>query len=218
MIIKKRYFTLLETLIALSLTMILLTTLIGAYFQAERASAYWIQQEQENFPKRYLDLRLERAFSHLLTPDQNKNFFFTSENSGFTLPGTSSLIFSYDNGAIKNPIFSGSVLGRLYVDRQGNLTLLTWPDRSDWNEDELPPFHREVLMTHVTNLQWDFFHIPSSQDNEGNKEVGWKGSVWPKENKYNPGAIKLTLSQNDLKTVYIFMIPKVLTTFKIKNP
>lgn len=206
----RRFFTLLEVLIALALTMILLTTLLGAYFQAEKTSLFWRQQEEALFPERYLNHRLEEVFRGIDTVDQKKTFFFTSaDTSGLSLPGSSSLVFSYQNGVVLNIPLSGSVLGRLYVDRDGNLTLLTWPSPADWPTDRPPPVHREVLMSQLRGFQVEFFHIPT--DKQGETQVGWKRDVWSKDYKYAPGLIKMRLTKaNGQTSLFCFPIPAVV--------
>ncbi len=136
MIIQKRNFTLLEILIALGLTLLILSSLLAAYFGAERSAAWWKKEENAQFAERFFYHRLLEVFNHLVEVDQNTTFFFTTNSSsGYTLPGSLSLIFSYDNGASLDANLAGTVLARLYIDAQGNLTLLTWQDRELWGDD-----------------------------------------------------------------------------------
>src|SRR4029078_4676024 len=94
---KKLKFTLLEVLIALGLTLLILSTLMTVYLNTERTSAWWKKEEKEQFTLRFFTHRLTEVFNHLVESDQKKSFFLNSE---------SGLIFSYDNGASLDRLFS----------------------------------------------------------------------------------------------------------------
>lgn len=192
--VKKVNFTLLEVLIALGLMLIILSTLMAAYLNIEKTTAWWQKEETALFEERFFIHRLLEVFSHLEEIDQTKTFFFTLQNS---------LIFSYDNGVSLDANLSGSVLGRLFLDPEGNLNLLTWPSRELWKEIKLPPFHREVLMKNVQELQFSFF-ISTEE------EKGWKNS-FPKDLKDLPGAIKITIkTKEDQEKIFYFPVPQTL--------
>ena len=209
---KRFLFTLLEVLIALGLTLLILSSLLAAYLNIEKSAAWWKKEETALFAERFFSHRLLEVFSHLEEIDQNKQFFFTLDASnGVQLPGTMSLIFSYDNEPSLDTSLSGIVLGRLFVDNEGNLTLLTWPEREKWNDLNLPSFHREVLMQGVKGLQLSFFILPSSKD-ENPSNAGWKVGGFSKDQKELPGAIKLTLTfAESIEKTYYFPIPQTLS-------
>jgi hypothetical protein len=194
----------------------IMTTLLTAYLNVERSSAWWKKEEQELFTERFFYHRLLEVFTHLEEIDKIKTFFFTSDsNTGLQLPGTTSLVFSYDNGASLDKGLSGSVLGRLFADSHGELILLTWPERELWPEQGLPSFHREVLMKNIKNLELEFFHLPNPLE-EGAPAAAWKGS-YSKDLTELPGAIKLTITTQDDKTrPYYFPIPQTLSILKEK--
>lgn len=198
---KKLKFTLLEVLIALGLTLLILSTLMSVYLNTERTSAWWKKEEKEQFTLRFFTHRLTEVFNHLLEIDQKKSFFLTTE---------SGLIFSYDNGASLDSLFSGPVLGRLFIDPRGDLYLITWPERELWGDSGIPPYHREVLFRNVASLQLSFLH----KDENG---TTWKSGGYSKEIKELPGAIKMTLTTKEGKQhTFYFPIPQVLSYIEEK--
>lgn len=208
---KKRPFTLLEVLIALGLTMMIMTFLLLAYAQSEKISSGWRQQEQKEFSKLFLQHRLGEVFRNLEEVNQEKTFFFTlDEIPGVTLPQMPVLVFSYDNGFLRDPYLSRSVLGALFVDLKGALNLITWPERELWGDLTLPPFHREVLMEDLVQFQLEFFQT------KGEKEAGWLKEAWTKEIKSFPGAIKLTaMKKNEPPQTFYFPVPETLSVIRV---
>lgn len=214
------FFTLLEVLIALGITMILLSTLLGAYFQAAKITAQAYMQTAEMDREKTVHRRLENIFRHLIKPDQVNHFFYTSEGtSAFYLPGSPTLLFSYDNGVLLRPSLSGPVLGKLCIDPKGNLTLLTWPERESWSEERPSVVHREVLLENVSAMRFQFFAAASEKEGQRVTEAGWrKDGIWTKEEKALPGIIQLTLlRQQGKEFTFTFVVPQVLGVIKIKE-
>ena len=207
---KRLHFTLLEILISLGLTLLIISSLLAAYLNIEKSSAWWKKEENALFAERFFSHRLLEVFSHLEEIDQNKTFFFTSD-SGLQMPGSTSLIFSYNNGSSFDKSLSGSVLGRLFVDNEGNLTLLTWPSREEWKDLGLPSLHREVLMKDIKELRFSFFILPNlKEENSSNAE--WKEGSFSKDQKDLPGAIKLIIKTKDnQEKFYYFPVPETLS-------
>lgn len=208
----KRFFTLLEVLISLGLTLLILSSLMAAYLNIEKSAAWWRKEENALFAERFFAHRLLEVFSHLEEIDQNKTFFFTADSSsGFQLPGTTSLVFSYDNEASLDTSLSNSVLGRLFVDNEKNLTLITWPERENWKDLGLPALHREVLMQGVTGLKFSFFVLPNLKEDPPSN-AAWTTGGFSKDQKELPGAIRLTLTTHeDQEKTYYFPIPQTLS-------
>ncbi|MFV0340916.1 MAG: hypothetical protein ACK5MA_09900 [Parachlamydiaceae bacterium] len=202
--IQCRRFTLLEVLIALALTTILLTTLLAAYFQAETASLEGERYRASLWIKRVMTQRLNAIFSTLATPSTaDKQFFFLG-------PEGNSLIFSYDNGINFIPIFSGDVLSELYLSKNGEITLLTWPDRASWNEELLPLPKREVLMSNIDNMSFSFFQTASDKE-----AAQWIDS-WDKSKNALPGLIRLQYQKrkSTKPEQIIFLVPQAIGVLK----
>ncbi len=212
---KRIFFTLLEVLIALGLTLLILSSLLASYLSIEKSAAWWKREENELFAERFFTKRLVEVFSHLEEIDQNTKFFFTTDSTaGWQLPGTMSLIFSYDNEASMDKALSGKVLGRIFVDTEGNVTLLTWPDRESWKNIGMPPSHREVLMRKVKGLRFAFFNLATDETTS----AGWKTEGFSKDQKELPGAIKMLITDHeDKERVYYFPIPQTLTVISEKK-
>lgn len=207
---KIRYFTLLEVLISLGLTLLIFTVLLGAYLEAERSAAWWQKEEENLFPEKYLQQRLGEIFRQLIEADQEKSFFYTTASLPDLFgPETASLVFSYDNQVVIDPTLSSDVLGRLFVDLKGNLVLLTLPSKELWGEGTLPHFHYEILMPNVAQLHFEFFHLPQG---ENGGEKGWKSDGWSKELKYLPGVIKLLIQTKEGKSmIFLFPVPQIIS-------
>lgn len=201
---KKLTFTLLEVLISLTLTTILLTVLLAAYFQAEAASLEGERFRANLWPKRMMTQRLNTLFSSLEMPNsKDKLFFFSNQES-------TSLIFSYDNGISLSPTYSGVVLSELFLNKDGELILLTWQERALWNEEAPPLPKREVLLTGIDALQFDFFQIGSDKE-----PTQWV-ETWDKAKNTLPGIIRMRLKRNktDAEEVLTFLIPQVIGVIK----
>jgi hypothetical protein len=199
-----KQFTLLEVLIALALTTILLSTLLAAYFQAESATFEGERYRASLWPKRVMTQRLNAIFSTLTSPSgKDKQYFFLGQD------GTS-LIFSYDNGINFVPTFSGDVLSELYLSKDGEITLLTWPDRSTWNEEALPNPKREVLISHVESLNFAFFQTATD------KETAQWVDEWDKGKNALPGMIRLQYQKQKTAKVeqITFLVPEVIGVVK----
>lgn len=199
---RKLPFTLLEVLISLTLTTILLTVLLAAYFQAETASLEGERFRNSLWPKRMMIQQLNTLFSSLETPNAKDKLFFFAVQDG------SALIFSYDNGVSIAPAFSGEVISELYLSKEKELTLLTWPARDSWT-DEAPPYpKREVLLSGIETLQFDFFQIADE------KEAPQWVSSWDKAKNALPGMIKMRIKRSDKEEQFIFLVPQTIGVIK----
>lgn len=160
-IIGLRYATLLETLIAVGLMVIVLSTMTFFYRQIDAINIQAESIQKESFRMRYVENRLNAILPKAISKEcEEKDFYFyTSENAGGPfLPGSPvSLVFTYDNGIDLSKVFSNRVLGRLYVDEAGRLSLATWPIPQRWAEGGDPPMKKEVLMENVDGLRFQFF-------------------------------------------------------------
>lgn len=200
---KKRFFTLLEILISLGLALLIISTLLISYLNIEKTAAWWKNEEDLLFQEKFFAHRLFEIFNQLEDPDQNKTFFFTTQ----TPP---SLVFSYNNGVLLDPSLSSSVLGRLMIEPNEGVVLLTWPARENWESASLPPFHREMLLKGVEDIKFSFFHIANEE-----APAEWKESVYSKDLKELPGAIKIELVfQNGSQKPFFFPIPQTLSYIK----
>ncbi|PJD96765.1 MAG: hypothetical protein CK425_05330 [Parachlamydia sp.] len=164
--LKKRSFaTLLEVLIALSLTTIILTTLSYFYLQIDSLNRASERVQLESFKRRFLQYRLTQIMPKTLSfKGKNREglsfFFSTTFSEGLFLQGTESLVFAYDNCVNLDSTFAAEVLARLYVDLEGRFCLGIWPAPKRWPADEMPPMKKEILFEGVEMLKFQFFIPP----------------------------------------------------------
>jgi hypothetical protein len=157
-------FTLLETLIALSLTIIALSTLLFFYREMLTLSNQADQLEKESFQMRYIESKFSFLFPRTYSQTQKKNFFFfTTHNPGglFSQGNPQSLIFTYDHGVDLSKQFSNQILAEIFVDTQNRLCLASWPVPSRWMEGVSIPMKFEVLLEGVEKLKFWFFIAPN---------------------------------------------------------
>jgi prepilin-type N-terminal cleavage/methylation domain-containing protein len=180
---KKRALTLLEVMISLVLASILLTTLFSFYKQLFFSRAE-IQKSKELILDRILmQERLSQIFAKVVPEiEEEKGLIFYTSEKPSTL--SDALCFVYDNGIDPNPSFCGLLKGTLYLSKEKNLTLQTWPGRE------------EILLDSVEALQFSFFDLEKKQ---------WK-QEWLGEKEGLPAMIKLTL-KNKQKEEFVFFLP-----------
>ncbi|MBA2728426.1 MAG: hypothetical protein H0U49_09680 [Parachlamydiaceae bacterium] len=228
--ISRRYMLLVELLIAMSLTMVILSMMLVFYDQVDRANSALEKEQNHSFRMLYLSTRLAAVVPKAVSSNNpEKDFFFFSSTGidSFAKPGTSSLVFAFDNGVKFDPIYSNHVIGRLYVNQQDQLCLATWPAPSRWKEGEIPPMKNEVLYDHIESLFFTFYIPPAKErqiilDNNRLKKPknddlpleiagDWK-SEWSQEFKDLPALIKIFIgvntSQGKQEIVLAYPLPK----------
>ncbi len=152
-------FTLMETLVALTLLSVVLTTVFGFF----RELSWWNTQneieEKNDLQMRYLESKLQWIFSNTVhESDSRRKFYFYTIPADQGVSKATSLVFTFDNGVHYNPIYSGDVLGRLYLDDQNRLCLAIWPL---YSENPQQMMIKEVLSENVRQLSFRFFCPPS---------------------------------------------------------
>lgn len=224
MILVRRHATLIEIIIAMALTAIMLTTLTFFYRQISHIGHDIDQVKAEHFQLRYVENRLADILPKAIyEKDRKKDFVFFSfgDEGGFSMPGSQSLIFTFDNGVNLDKPFSAHVIGRLYLDRNGRLVLAYWPSPRQWDNGVTPPMKKEILLEGVTKLSFEFFIPPdkgeikstpkqseSSADQAKNTQSpkqeptavepepkgDWRRQPWMMEYQRLPAMIKVNIS------------------------
>jgi len=187
--IKKRYITLLETLIALTLMTLLLSTLLGTWLFTSKLRSTIAKQEEKSFRELTTGTRLTKLLTSPSSPRETPFYFYTDEKEN------PALIFTYDNGTGQGPLFSNTVLGKLFVDKEKRLTLITWP--SPERELVRPlPYRRETLLKEVKSIQF-FFYFPGEETHQ----------TLPFDNKKLPTLISLLITEESGKELlYKFLV------------
>lgn len=163
MIVRKRPLTMLELLISMTLTVLILSTLTYFYHQMTMAGIVLDKKQGENFQKRYVEHRLGTVIPHTIpATKENSHFhFFTSQAANsISMSGTQSLVFVFDNCVQSNKEMAYHVIGRLLLNQNGQLLLVTWPSEKRWVENESIPHSYEILMEGVKDLEFSFFVPP----------------------------------------------------------
>ena len=163
---KKRAFTLLEVVIAASLSISLITVLFYFYYQTILIGGKIEEEQRKRFVFRTLEARLGAVFPKIFSKRAlEKDFvFFSTSQASFMKSGTESLVFSFDNCITLDKKFSYQVIGRLFVNPAGQLILALWPSQRSWSNEELPLLHRQILLEGVEDLKFSFF-VPSTLEN-----------------------------------------------------
>jgi hypothetical protein len=136
-------------------------------FFYQQVSVIGIEMDQikvEGFNARYVEKRLSDIIPRIIgSANHAQNYsFFSVGDEGIAMPGTQSLIFTFDNGACLNRTFAGNVIGRLLLDPQGRLLLLLWPMPRSWEKSTQEwPVKKEVLLTGVESLTFEYFIAPA---------------------------------------------------------
>lgn len=234
----RRFQTLLEMLIAMVLTILILTTLTFFYQQITMTGVEINSIEQENFQLRFIENRL----SNILTKAVAKNnklkdfvFFTATEDYGITKLGSTSLIFTFNNGVKLDKIYSNHVIGRLYLDPKDRLILAYWPTPKWWSNHEAPSPKIEILREGVESLSFEFFIPPDkgetepapskaqdkkNQNTNDNEEPvlepepkgQWRQGSWLLSYQQLPAMVKVIITLSDAKEKQEFIFP--LTNYK----
>ncbi len=117
----------------------------------------------------------------------------------------------FDNGIDPDPMFSGQVEGKIYLDEKKNLRLMTRP----LGQEEEAPARNEILFAQVDSFAFEFLGRKTAPDS-GVKETFrpitaeycWR-SCWPKNLKEAPSIIRLLVYEKSNKepTSYTFILP-----------
>ncbi len=223
----KRSFTLLETLIAMSLTIAILSAVLFFYRQIQELTAKSEALQRQGFEQRYLENRLSTIFPLTANAKQaKKNFyFFTFSDPGgiFKANSAKSLFFSFDNRINIDKQITNLVLGELYLDPQENLCLAIWPAPSRWQEGTTPTVKKEVLLRQVDSLTFSFFVPPENKKPvapiSANETIRVATTVvkplaegswvtdWSQDYQFLPGLVKLEIKRKGKIETYIFPLP-----------
>lgn len=169
-VIRKQYISLIELLVALSLTVIVLMTLTFFYRQVTEIEIEINRTNTDNFNSRYIESRLSSILPKAVAANKNDFLFFSVGDEGLTKPGSKSLIFTFDNNVSLDKAFSNHVLARLYLDKNGNLMLVYWPSPARWETNVIPPMKKELLFQGVDNLSFEYYIAPGKRKKEPAQE------------------------------------------------
>jgi hypothetical protein len=116
-----------------------------------------------------------------------------------------SLIVVFDNGIDPDPLFSGTLIGRIYLDEKKNLSLAVWPLELEKERH----WRKEVLALQVVDFSFQFLGEKKEADPKVKSitaHAGWHPS-WPEDRKNTPSLIRLTLRQGGAPLEFAFRLP-----------
>lgn len=218
-LLRKRPITMLELMIAIGLTMVILTTLTFFYNQVININRKMDRTENEAFKMLYVESRLSSILPKVppvSDPDIEFFFFTDTDVSGLLKPGSQSLVFTFDNGVKLDRQISYYVVGRLFLDNKGRFILASWPTPKRWKEGEAVQMKKEILMENVDSLEFKFFVPPEKGKVDPNSgwpvgEAGSWISSWTKEIQKVPPLVKILLTRtvegNKETITYAFHLP-----------
>ncbi|WP_068468579.1 PulJ/GspJ family protein [Candidatus Protochlamydia phocaeensis] len=213
---RKQHLTLLETLIAISLLAAILTIVFGFFRELAEIHRQTEVQQKESFQMRYAETRLNFIFERLVNENKEtkENFYFFTQAADRGFSNHPSLVFSFDNEARANPVFSGDILARLYVDLDHRLCLAMWPFHM---ENPHADMQKEVLLENVSHIRYEFYAAPERMANEKGiytnridpQKLEPEKDRWHEEwfKTYNqmPSIMKITVSiADDSKAIHKF--------------
>jgi hypothetical protein len=186
---RKQPLTLLEVIIALSLTSIVLFFLFGFYRDITLGNVEAEKMQEKFFAREKVQMRLMQLFSDLLPEGEPRAFFYTeSAQDGRGMK----LFASFNNGMDSDSLFSGAVSGELFLASNKNLELHFFPIREEKKE------RVEVLLENVHKISFKFFDIE--------KKI-WKDQ-WEKKSASFPAMIEIFIEQEKHEPLkFAFFLP-----------
>ena len=164
---------------------------------------------------RYIETRLAAIIPRTVAKSKSDFLFFSVGDEGVTKAGSQSLIFMFDNEVNLDKAFASHVLGRIYLDGNGNLMIAYWPSPKRW-ESETFPMKKELLMQGVENLTFEFYIAPAAKGQQSlqketsaddKKEAeeepatmepepkgGWRREAWLQDFKQLPVMVKIIVT------------------------
>lgn len=194
-------FLLLELVISLGLLALLLGALFSFLLQAATMERRLAVAREALLARHTLHLRLDEMFSALVP----YGFYERTPASLYTLQkgNAHGLCTIFDQGIDPDPLFSGIIRGKLYLDEQ-NLILLTAP--LETVPDKKMPYRKEILSRHVARYTMQFFS-PHAKREESSSPV-WH-DTWSADQNQLPFMIRLYLwdATDALLDAFVFFIP-----------
>lgn len=211
--------TLIEVLIATTLTMILLVTVTFFYRQMTILGRQSEILQKEQFHLSYLEKRLMAVIPKTLSPSNNDFYFYTSDA---LINNFQSLVFTFENGVKMDCSDSGHCLARIYVDSAQNLVLGTWASPNRWESNPNLQMKKEILMENICFLNFEFYVPPKKDRSEMVKTKAKSTEIIPENSwhqswnsNYNqlPAMMKIHVKikkkkESEKDAVFAFPLPR----------
>lgn len=175
----KKSLTLIEVMIALSLTAIVVAVLLNIYRNQQYSSAKLHAVKQKVIARQCIQQRFTEIFNRLDRENEDETPACLTDNG--------MVILRYDNGIDHDSSFSGVAGAEFYVNKQQELCLMT--------KGKDHKTRTEILMTGVKSLNTEFFS-PS--------EKIWVTN-WGEEREELPAMVKFSIMEEDLLPFTFFL-------------
>lgn len=213
---KKRSFTLVEWVVALSLAALFLPLLLQLYTTLERQAIGERALRRDLFEERLLESRLLKLFTNAQKGDKKKDTIFFREGD--------SLVFVTDRGVDYEPFLANNVLARLFLDKHNRFCIAYWPLPERWKDQQgSPPMHLEVLAENVEELEFSFFAAPTrtlQKNFVGERQVIKEGLAevevtegewlpeWDRRIFRLPALVQVKITQDGKERIFYFVVPQ----------
>jgi hypothetical protein len=202
---KKKPLILFELLIALSLTAILLTFLFSFFVESAKLEKKLEKARIAINERSYLQTRLQNVLC-LVDQGSISPYFYTKV---FEKEKQLSLVTIFDNGIDPDPLFSGPINGRVFMDEEKNLCLSLWP----LEEEKKGMWRKEILLSSIDAFEFEFLGKKSAIEH-GEKEkirpltasLCWR-TGWSRSFNTIPSMIRLTVKQGKETLRFAFILP-----------
>ncbi len=186
---KRRPLSLLEVIIALSLTATLLVILFGMFRQVTVANIEVETLQEKFFVRERMQMRLTQLFSEYETEKSNEPVFYLDSSSESLSP---KLTLSIKAKIDRDPEFCAPLKAELFISKKKNLELALSP------LEEGTGRRTEFLMENVHRVSFLFFDLKKRQ---------WV-EKWPKEEKESPTMVKMVVeTEKKEKIEFAFFLP-----------
>lgn len=207
--VKKRFITLLEVLIAMGIALGLLMACLYFYRYVSYVDSEITWMQKLAFQIRMSETRLNAILSTAGAVSDRKEakmvFFTQEEHMGLTQGP--SLLFTYRNDDLFNVYYLGPVLGCLFVDPEGRLTLATWPYNKTMSPESAHPVHSEVILEGVERLSMEFLAGETDKTQFPDLRPGGLLKEWRSEFDELPHAMKLIIQLRGQKEPVVLAFP-----------
>lgn len=191
---RKKNVLLFEILVALSLMGTLVSILFSFMVQSLRVEKKMELSRKWILARQNLQIRIQDILT-TLTPAASPALY----THKFPELEQESMIAIFDNGIDPDPLFSGTVIGRIYLDENKNLCFAYWPYPTT---EHSKAWRKEILAQNITDFSLSFL----KSSNEVHKShTLWEHS-WPKKNNQLPAIVRLILKQNDATLQFAFRL------------
>lgn len=208
----------LEILVGLSLTAVLLTLLFSFLVESAKLETKLDTARATILAREHLHMQLQTIFSSI-DRSSLKEPFYTKH---FPEEKGDSLVVLFDGGIDPDPAFSGSVVGRIYLDETNNLSLVTWP----LDKEKRDRWRKEILLSQVERFEFEFLQNANSKSSlpppskkekvrKVTAELLWR-TQWPKARGELPSMIRLTVwgkQKEALQMAFLLPTPEPMVTY-----